>query len=327
MKTLLLILTLCFCLLSSGMALSSSPVAVAQAPQGEAVMNKIFIERQPPQAQQFEAPKLPPLPRPDPISRKKVKLNSKEKAALGMATEWTDREVKPVMHDNGKVVFVFGATMPSIVCAPLKTSDLQLQPGEQVNDVIVGDTARWVVTVGRSGSGPQESTHLVFKPLDAGLETTAVITTDRRTYHIKLVSDREKHTPFVGFLYPEDQQQALRKQLAAQKRDEKWKTTEIAGQTVRLSALDFSYRVTGEAPWRPLQVYNDGTRTVIRLPESVQQTDMPVLLVENAGEQGLVNYRVRGTSLVVDGVFRKGLLISGVGKKQEKVEIERMVQE
>ncbi|WP_243545444.1 P-type conjugative transfer protein TrbG [Pseudodesulfovibrio tunisiensis] len=313
-------------------SLFAIPAHAAPPPKdAPGLLNKVFISREAPDPEQVEEQdvvvELPPLPEPEYISSKPVKLTDKERKALSMATEWKDRKVNPVMHPGGKVVYVFGATMPSIVCAPLKTSDLELQPGENVNDVIVGDTARWVVTVGRSGHSEGESTHLVFKPLDAGLETTAVITTDRRTYHVRLVSDRKGHTPYVGFVYPEDQQQALREQLRRKERKQKWETTEVAGTPVKLSALDFNYRIVGEAEWKPLQVYNDGLHTVIRLPETVRQNEYPVLLVERAGERTLVNYRVHGTSMVVDGVFRKGLLLTGVGKARTKVEIQRMVEE
>ena len=114
------------------------------------------------------------------------------------------------------------------------------------------------------------------------------------------------------------------------KKEERWrsagpKAQETLGKEVRLSDLDFSYRISGdEVPWRPEQVYNDGHRTVIRFPDAVRQTDMPGLLVEQGGEKTLVNYRANGSSLIVDGVFSRGLLLSGVGREQKKIVIQRM---
>lgn len=303
--------------------------AFAEGQQGEGVLNKIFVSRDDGAAKAVQNATAQPLPRVDYISREPVKLNAKEKKALSLAQEWKDRTINPVMEPGGKVIFVFGATMPTLVCAPLMPTDLELQPGELVNDVFVGDTARWVVSVGRSGAGA-ERTHLIFKPFDAGLETTAVITTDRRTYHVKLISDQKGHIPYAGFRYPEDEQAALNRQLAAAQRAEQRQSVRpemtVTSKAVRLSDLDFSYEITGDdVLWRPEQVFNDGSSTIIRLPQSVQQTDMPVLLVEEGGEKTMVNYRVRGVTLVVDGVFSKGILLSGVGKEQKKITIQRLV--
>jgi type IV secretion system protein VirB9 len=296
--------------------------------QDKEVTNKLVVSRELPDQDLEDLPILPPV---EYISPKPVKLSSKEQKGVTLAQEWKERTVNPLPGAAGQVMFVFGATMPTLVCAPLQPTDLELQSGELVNDIFLGDTARWVVSVGSSGSTGQERTHLVFKPFDAGQETSAVITTDRRTYHIKLVSDPKKHIPYAGFTYPEDEHAKLAKQLADQKRESRWQSAgpqlaEATGKEVRLSDLDFTYQITGDdVPWRPEQVFNDGGSTIIRLPDAVQQTDMPVLLVEQSGEKTLVNYRTRGTTMIVDGVFSKGLLLSGVGRKQKKVIIQRMV--
>jgi len=305
--------------------------AHAQQPKNEGLLNKVFMsDREPPPSRKgkIQAVQLnePPLPEPDYISKKAVDLNGKEKRALKLSRDWKNRPINPVIQKNGKVSFTYGATMPTVVCSPFMPSDVELQPGEIVNDVVVGDTARWVVNVGKSGQVGNESIHLIFKPVDAGLKTMAVIMTNRRTYHLKLVSKKDEFTPYVGFLYPEDQKAVLQAQLNKQKRQDKWQTMPVGKVDVDLAHLDFGYRVTGDAPWKPVQVYNDGTRTIIRLPESAKKTEMPVLLVEKADNQTLVNYRVRGNGYVVDGPFQKCILIAGVGSDQEKVEIERMVE-
>lgn len=289
---------------------------------------KVLVSRDLPDQEPEDLPILPPV---EYISPTPVKLSSKEQKGVTLAQEWKERTINPLPGAAGQVMFVFGVTMPTLVCAPLQPTDLELQPGELVNDIFLGDTARWVVSVGSSGSAGQERTHLVFKPFDAGQETSAVITTDRRTYHIKLVSDPKKHIPYAGFTYPEDEHAKLAKLLEEQRRKSHWQSAgpqmaETIGKEVRLSDLDFSYQITGDkVTWRPEQVFNDGGSTIIRLPDAVTQTDMPVLLVEQGGEKTLVNYRTRGTTMIVDGVFTKGLLLSGVGREQKKVIIQRMV--
>lgn len=271
-------------------------------------------------------------PLPEYLSPVNVPLNRKEKKAVELSKKWINSKVTPFLSGGGKLIYVFGSTLPTIVCSPLMGSDLELQEGEAVKDVLLGDTARWRFQTARSGELGREKVHIIFKPTDTGLVTTAVIPTNRRVYHIKLVSNRKNYTPYVGFEYPEDQRRLLQQQFARQTKKQEWQTAPTTtGTAIDLSALDFGYDVTGKARWKPLQVYNDGTRTIIRLPQEAAQSDLPVLLVEKAGQEALVNYRVRTkgkhTSLIVDEIFEEAMLIAGVGSHQQKIEISKQEEE
>ena len=75
-------------------------------------------------------------------------LTPAERDALRISQEWQERSatgMRPVAGAEGAVVFLFGATEPSIVCAVLQICDVQLQAGEQVNSINVGDSARWLI--------------------------------------------------------------------------------------------------------------------------------------------------------------------------------------
>ena len=97
---------------------------------------------------------------------------------------------------------MFGSTLPTIVCAPLYVCDLALQEGEAVNDLNVGDSVRWKITPATQGAGDTLITHVMIKPTDVGLVTNLVITTNRRTYIVKLVSRERDWMPRVAFDYP-----------------------------------------------------------------------------------------------------------------------------
>ena len=158
-------------------------------------------------ASQEAAPQLPPdfLNLPDFLSNDTVPLTQREKKALNLTRAWAGRGPAPVLSHSGKLVYVHGASLPTILASPMQVCDVELQPGEKVNEVIVGDSARWMVETGSAG----ETTHLFIKPVDAGLETTAVVTTDRRVYHLRLVSQRTGHTPYVGFVYADSMKQQM----------------------------------------------------------------------------------------------------------------------
>jgi type IV secretion system protein VirB9 len=84
-------------------------------------------------------------------------LNAKEQQAVALARHWKSRAEMPQRGENGEVRFLYGATLPTVVCAPLQVCDLALQPGEIINSVNVGDKVRWNISPGISGSADQSA--------------------------------------------------------------------------------------------------------------------------------------------------------------------------
>jgi type IV secretion system protein VirB9 len=255
-------------------------------------------------------------------------LTPQEKAAVAIAQKWqvaSATGMKPVAGPEGSVRFVFGAQQINVVCAVLQICDIELQPGEQVNNLNVGDP-RFTVEPSISGVGAGEVQHLIIKPLDVGLDTSLVVTTNRRTYHIRLRSHRTEFMPRVGFTYTED---AVAKWDAIRTREVKEKQERTIPKTGEyLGDLNFNYEVTGSAAWKPIRVYNDGTKTILQMPTAMAQTEAPTLLVvrKDGGlftddETVMVNYRVQGDRYIVDTIFDKAILIAGVGSSQDRVTI------
>jgi len=258
-------------------------------------------------------------------------LTAQERAAIELAKKWSAGNgggIKPVAGSGGAVNFIYGAQQPSVVCAVLQVCDIALQAGEQVNSINLGDTARWTVEPAITGSGSSAVQHLIIKPMDVGLQTSLVVTTDRRAYHIRLRSHRTEYMPQVAFTYPEA---ALAKWDLIQKRETKEREEKTLPKTGEyLGDLSFEYDVEGSAKWKPIRVYNDGVKTVIEMPKVIEQTEAPsLMLVTRKGnwvrddETQLVNYRLQGNRYIVDSVFDHAILIAGVGKQQERVSIIR----
>lgn len=264
------------------------------------------------------------------FAKKNPTLTPQEKNAIAIAKKWQANGadaagMKPVAGPGGMVRFVFGVQQINIVCAVLQVCDVELQPGEQVNNLNQGDP-RFTVEPAVSGVGAGEVQHLIIKPLDVALDTTLIVTTNRRTYHMKLRSHRTQYMPRVSFTYPED---AAAKWDAIRSREVREKAEQTISQTKEvLSDLNFKYDVSGAARWKPVRVYNDGVRTVIQMPAAMAQTEAPTLLVvrKEGGlftddETVMVNYRVHGDRYIVDTVFDKAILIAGVGHGQDRVTI------
>jgi P-type conjugative transfer protein TrbG len=267
----------------------------------------------------------PALPR---LSGKQAPLNAKEQRAVRLSNEWKRRNDLPTRGQEGAVVFTFGATLPTVVCAPLYPCNLVLQAGEVVQQVDIGDAVRWKVTPSIYGTGSHATTALVIKPTDSGLESALTIATDRRLYTVKLLSRLRDWMPRVAFSYPEEVQQAWSDYAAAQARA---REATVLSDGLPLDALDFGFRLSGDSPsWRPIRVYTDGRKTYIQFPREMQFDESPALvalgndgaLFSNASPQ-LVNYRQQKDRYVVDKVLKRAALITGVGGNQTRVEIRR----
>ncbi|HMS85808.1 MAG TPA: P-type conjugative transfer protein TrbG [Nitrospira sp.] len=255
-------------------------------------------------------------------------LTPQEQAGLAYGEHGTTSGSAPVAGANGFITFPYGVNQISIVCAPLHVCDVALQPGEQVNSVNVGDNVRWSIEPALTGSGVEETQHVIIKPREVGLETSLVVATNRRAYYLRLRSHKTRYMPQVAFSYPEDAAVKFEVLKARQQREIKEKT--IPQTSDYLPKLSFEYDVAGQAAWKPVRVYNDGARTVIEMPPSIAQTEAPILLIVRKegglfteAEEVMVNYQLQGSRYVVDTVFQKAVLVAGVGSNQDRVTIQR----
>ena len=97
----------------------------------------------------------------------------------------------------------------------------------------------------------------------------------------------------------------------------------VPGAGVPADQLDFAFHMSGAARWRPTRIYSDGMKTYIQFPSSLSGQEAPVLFVVSGGENRIVNYRMNGTMMVVDYNIDRAILVSGVGRQQQKITIRR----
>lgn len=245
-------------------------------------------------------------------------LTGKEVKGMNLSGQWRGRTGLVTSGPDGKVIFLYGEVQPSVVCSPLQVCDIELQAGEVVRDVLVGDTVRWKVEPATSGAPGGQAIHLIVKPTEPGLVTSMVVTTSRRTYHIQLKSHATQYMARVGFDYPEDVSSRLADVNA------RLEASMIPGAGVPAEQLNFQYSISGSTNWRPTRVYSDGTKTYIQFPASVASRDAPVLFVVSGGQNRIVNYRMKSNMMIVDYAVDKAILVSGVGFwGQEKITIQR----
>ena len=251
-------------------------------------------------------------------------LSPQEQKALQIAEEFrrnSNQNAKPIAGKAGEIIYVYGAQSIDVVCAVLQVCDIALQPGEQINTLHLGDNTRWMLDPAVTGVGEEEVQHIIVKPLDVGLKTNLIVTTNRRTYHINLGSHRTKYMPLVSFAYPDEinnRFSTLRRYSA----DKTAKAKVETGESIDNLYFDYDIASNGQS-WTPVRVYNNGRQTVIELPKNVSSSEIPTFTVRDSATQEdvLVNYRYIGNKFIVDAVFQQAVLIVGVGSNQQKITI------
>ncbi|MBS3024468.1 P-type conjugative transfer protein TrbG [Acidiphilium multivorum] len=203
-----------------------------------------------------------------------------------------------------------------IYASPLHVTDIALQPGEHLVSIAAGDTVQWKIGNTTSGAGADQQVHVLIKPISADLPmNNIVIMTDRRAYHLEVHPTKDTYMAAVSWNYPQDDLLALRTQNAAATDY----ANAVAANDVNIAALHFRYRISGDdPPWRPMQVFDDGSKVYVQFPPGIAQGDMPPLFILGApgGKAEIVNYRVRGNTMIVDRLFAAAELRLGAGPQQ-----------
>lgn len=249
-------------------------------------------------------------------------FNTFEDAAVAAAQEWQKgAKARPIMSSDGMVRFAYGQTMPKLTCSPTRACDVEMEPGEEVMQVVLGDSANWKWVPADSKENGKLVHHVVIQPLDNSLETNLIIMTSKRSYHIKLVAPKVEgaYLNRIGFYYPQDLVTNWTKSNEAALQAEVAETEgQVLDTAVSLDKLDFDYKIEGAKELRPKRVFNDGGRVYIEMPKGINAEESPILLLldENNKVQ-VVNYRVKNDATeeqihyVVDKLFRKAELRLG----------------
>ncbi len=244
-----------------------------------------------------------------------------EKNAL---THFIKTHQASVMETPQSMQFPFGRQVPQISCLPLHACDIALQPNEKVTGIYPGDTSRWLFEQALSG---ENQMHVIFKPKEVDIATNVIITTSKRTYHLDLIAKQGALVKSISFYYPDDFLQEWDNVKHVAETMQKEEQTEQIVNIVTSSHLNFNYRIETQLfqdkpRWTPLRVFNNGKQVYVQMPDAAGTIALPALFVLGQdGETELVNYRIQKPYYIVDQLFQKAVLISGVGKTQQRVTI------
>ena len=189
---------------------------------------------------------------------------------------------------------------------------IRFDEDEHIENVAIGDSLKWQVT-------PNKRANLLFvKPLAERAATNMTVVTDRHTYLFDLIASPTNRNPVYVFAFtypeePEDVQQAAG-DGAATPPGEAPTAIELAAATdpyavVDPAVLNFAWATRGDHNLLPQRIYDDGNATFMTWPAG---TSMPAILIKDQkGAEGPVNYAVRGEVIVVEGVPHEIVLRAG----------------
>lgn len=200
-----------------------------------------------------------------------------------------------------------------ILSKPKAVTHLELPEGETIQTVVAGDTAGWELTPS------QNLRHFFLKPKHDQLTTSMTLITERRSYQFVLrstgegskwyqrVTWRNPHSKVLDFSVNERPQ--------VEKAPAEEPATRQAEEAIRPEDLRFDYTVIGDAPFKPVSVFDNGRMIWLRMPPNL--TELPVVFAADGKDLVLVNYVPKGDSLLVQRLASE--LILKVGKSEIRV--------
>ena len=204
----------------------------------------------------------------------------------------------------------------AVYATPLKVTDIRLQPGEDISgDLHIGDTARWQVSIGTTGSGNTLRHHIYVKPTQPRLLTNLIIPTNRRSYMVELSSTRSFYMPSVNWQY-----QAGIGRVPVPEPAVAGKDASAPGAGIDPRDLYFGYEIKkgGAKSWRPIRVFDNGIKTWLMFPDGMQHRESPILFGRSDdGKLAIVNYRVNTPFYVIDGILDEIVLKRGHKSRDE----------
>lgn len=242
-----------------------------------------------------------------------VDLDDRDLKTLSKLDLLDAKQVAGTAYKAGLVTFAYGSGIPTVVCALLELTDLAFEKGESILSVQLGDSVRWNIESAISGSANDSVEHLIVKPLEAGLKTSMLITTDRRTYHIRLKSTEADYMPAVVFSYPNSLKLPSKKHYgddsylqytsnydsnedhndysetnSSLKYYSSVQNVSYEGNSrpaLNIAATyndstqrrNYNYSVDGDSKIIPQNVYDDGKRTFIVMNNPINSSYLPVL--------------------------------------------------
>jgi type IV secretion system protein VirB9 len=186
----------------------------------------------------------------------------------------------------------------TIVGYPGVPTDIQLSPDEHVTGFALGDTVQWVIE--------ELPGHLFIKPMRADLFTAGTLVTDKHTYQLTFKSSNVKDNWMqrVSWSYPDlvilraadstlpHSAERIPFDLRSIRSSLSDTSIEMASSSrgIDPSKLNIDYQIKGDAPFRPLSIFDDGRSIWIKMRP---REPLPAIFEDSEEGGKLIHYAVQ----------------------------------
>lgn len=257
--------------------------------------------------------------------------------------EFSETGKAPVVKRAGFVQYPFGEVQPILNCQENYGCDVELQAGEEVQAVILGNAPLWDYLVWESNQEHEATPHVTIAPRVASTKTNAIIGTNRRTYHLELLSSKKSdYVRSAKYYYPRERLEEFlaskrKKRAVKAAQDQRNARESLMSEIANSGGLPYEYISFGweiDAPkrisWKPSRVFDDGSHIYLQFPENVVFEDFPGIYIPTKGgnlsqvtwrtaKPSATKSREKGTYLMVDGMYQELHLIGGFNGEEEVI--------
>lgn len=241
----------------------------------------------------------------------------------------------PIVKRAGFVQYPYGEVQPILNCQTNYGCDIELQAGEEVQAVILGNSPLWDYMIWESNQEQEPIPHVTIAPRVPSSKTNAIIGTNRRTYHLELISTKESdYVRSAKYYYPrerlENYRSKKRKNLAYKKLEEKNTRYQglITSGKLPHEYLNFAWKIKAQKKisWKPERVFDDSRHIYIQFSDKTEFQDFPGIYKRTKDKKlSQVTWRIeeakfsenKQTYLIVDGIFKELRLIGGFNGEDE----------
>jgi len=246
-----------------------------------------------------------------PVEEKEAVVKGRD--AVKKSTESANQQ--PEKFINGTIWYDYDDDFTyEIYCQPYRTTDIQLEPGEQVIEMpFLSENKVWEIGAGVSRVSNMDTQHFFLKPAYSGLITSLIIITDKRIYHLLLKSFKDTYMTQVKWEYPNKMPFTLgRGGSASVNENGKYASSKTDGLNIDPRYLSFDYKMHysmfKKPYWLPYRIYDDGAKTYINMNETVLHMTTPVLF---DNYKNRINYSVTKNLIVIPELIEKVTLRIG----------------
>lgn len=196
-----------------------------------------------------------------------------------------------------------------VLTRPFAVTNIELPKGDPVVTMMAGDTSSFIININKARN------EIFIKPKFEGIETTLTVISDKKRYqfYIRSTGQGKKYYQQVSFAKEEETFYEFGDSVSTSgnenltSEDLASKNKIASGPTIEPDKLYVTYTIEGDANFKPINVYDNGTQMWLKFPSSLGE--LPAIFGKSEDGLYLVNYRVAGENLVNIQQLAKQLIL------------------